>query len=121
MLNCEWIDFDADLTEQLIKRIYANSLYDPQFLADVLAEYEKRGRDRVRCVYQIWISLYEWQRDQELKPVAREIARKIDTEYERKVKEYEWKKKRTICNSTQQNNCLMQQKEKLLELRKHLQ
>ena len=88
MLNCEWIDFDADLTEQLIKRIYANSLYDPQFLADVLAEYEKHGRDRVRCVYQIWVGLYEWQRDQELKPVAREIARKIDAEYERKVKEY---------------------------------
>lgn len=78
MLNCEWIDFDAALTEQLIKRIYANSLYNPQFLADVLAEYEKRGRNRVRCVYQIWIGLYEWQRNQELKPVAREIVRKID-------------------------------------------
>ena len=37
MLNCEWIDFDAYLTEQLIKMIYANSLYDPQFLSDLLA------------------------------------------------------------------------------------
>lgn len=90
MLNCEWIDFDAALTEQLIKRIYANSLYNPQFLVDVLAEYEKHGRNWVRCVYQIWVGLYEWQRNQELKPVTREIARKIDTEYERKVKE--WKK-----------------------------
>ena len=98
MLNCEWIDFDADLTEQLIKRIYASSLYDPQFLADVLAEYEKHGRDRVRCVYQIWVGLYEWQRDQELKPVAREIARKIDAEYERNLNEHKPNKRKASGN-----------------------
>lgn len=85
------IDWETPLNRDFITKLYGYSLYDPAFLADVLAEYEKHGRDRVRCVFQIWVGLYEWQRDQELKPVAREIARKIDTEYERKVKE--WKKK----------------------------
>lgn len=85
------IDWEAPLSRDLIKTVYAYSLHDPQFLADVLAEYEEHDRGGVKYIYRLYVNLEERHRDQELKPIARELTRQIDTNYEKKVKE--WKKK----------------------------
>lgn len=81
------IDWEAPLNHDIIKKEYGYSLYDSQFLADVMAEYEKHGRSGVKYIYQLYVNLEEWNRERELKPIARDLTRRIDADYERMVKE----------------------------------
>lgn len=85
------IDWEATLTLDFIMKIYGYSLYDKQFIIDVLSEYENNGRDKVKYVYRLFVNLQEQQQRNELRNVAEKIADQIDAEYERKVKE--WQKK----------------------------
>lgn len=85
------IDWEDQLSWDFITKLYGYSLYDPAFLADVLAEYEKHGRDRVKYVYRLFVDLEEQQLTQKYQTVAKRLTDQINTEYERKVKE--WKKK----------------------------
>lgn len=87
------IDWEAPLSRDFITKLYGYSLCDPALLVDVLAEYEKHGRDRVKYVYRLFVDLEEQQLTQEYQPVAKRLTDQINAEYERKVKEYEWKKK----------------------------
>ena len=90
------IDWEAPLSRDFITKLYGYSLCDPALLVDVLAEYEKHGRDRVKYVYRLFVDLEEQQLTQEYQPVAKRLTDQINAEYERKVKEYEWKKKRYL-------------------------
>lgn len=90
------IDWEATLTLDFITKLYGYSLYDKQFIIDVLSEYENNGRDKVQYVYRLFVNLQEQQQRNELKNVAKKLAAQIDAEYERKVKEYEWKKKKYL-------------------------
>lgn len=96
------IDFDASLDEDIVKRIYGYCLHDPQFLVDVMLEYEKHGRNNVKYVYTIWVNLYKLLWDREMKPIARELSKQIDSEYESKVNEYERKVKEKNCKKEQE-------------------
>lgn len=87
------IDWEAPLSRDLITKLYGYSMYDNTFLVDVLAEYEKHGRAGVKYVYRLYVNLEEWRRKRELIPIARGLVKQIDANFERKVKEYEWKKK----------------------------
>lgn len=85
------IDWEATLTLDFITKLYGYSLYDKQFIIDVLSEYENNGRDKVQYVYRLFVNLQEQQQKNEIKNVAKKLAAQIDAEYERKVKE--WQKK----------------------------
>lgn len=87
------IDWKAPLSRDHMAKIYGYSLYDKQYLVKVMSEYEKHGRAGVKYVYRLYVNLEEQHRKQELKPIARGLVKQIDANFERKVKEYEWKKK----------------------------
>lgn len=87
------IDWEAPLSRDFITQLYGYSMYDKTFLVDVLAEYEKHGRTGVKYIYRLYVNLEERRRRRELKPIARGLVKQIDANFERKVKEYEWKKK----------------------------
>ena len=87
------IDWEAPLSRDHMAKIYGYSLYDKQYLVKVMSEYEKHGRAGVKYVYRLYVNLEEQHRKQELIPIARGLVKQIDTNFERKVKEYEWKKK----------------------------
>ena len=83
------IDWEAPLSWGFLTKLYGYSMYDQQFLADVLTEYEKHGRDKVKYVYQLYVNLEELHWKHEIAPIAREFAKQIDTNYERQVKEWQ--------------------------------
>lgn len=87
------IDWEAPLSRDLITQLYGYSMYDKQFLVDVLAEYEKHGRAGVKYIFRLYVNLEERHRRRELIPISRELIAQTNAKYERKVKEYEWKKK----------------------------
>lgn len=87
------IDWDAPLSCDMVKKLYGYSLCYTGFLIDVLAEYEKHGRDKVRYVYRLFAKLEEEEEQEQIRPIAEQLLKQIDTEYERKVKEYERNRK----------------------------
>lgn len=87
------IDWEAPLSRDHMAKIYGYSLYDKQYLVKVMSEYEKHGRAGVKYVYRLYVNLEEQHRKQELIPISRELIAQTDAKYEKKVKEYEWKKK----------------------------
>ena len=88
------IDWEAPLSRDFITQLYGYSMYDKQFLVEVLAEYEKHGRAGVKYIYRLYVNLEEWHRKRELIPISKELISQTDAKYEKKVKEYEWKKKK---------------------------
>lgn len=87
------IDWEAPLSRDHMAKIYGYSLYDKQYLVKVMSGYEKHGRSGVKYVYRLYVNLEEWRRKRELIPISRELIAQTDAKYEKKVKEYEWKKK----------------------------
>ena len=87
------IDWEAPLSRDHMAKIYGYSLYDKQYLVKVMSEYEKHGRAGVKYVYRLYVNLEEQHWKQELIPISRELIAQTDAKYEKKVKEYEWKKK----------------------------
>ena len=77
---------DMAIDEDFLKGLHAYSLYDPQFLLDVLQKFDEFGRRRVADLFTIYMFFYEEARNEELLPAARWLRKQIDEEYERKRK-----------------------------------
>lgn len=74
------------IDEVFLKRLHGYSLYDPQFLLDVLQKFDGFGRRRVADLFTIYMFFYKEARNEELLPAARWLRKQIDEEYERKRK-----------------------------------
>lgn len=111
------INSDTEVNDDFCKMLYAYSCYDKQFLIDVMNRFADCGRKNVIYVYTIYVYMEQDREYRMLVPAARWLKEQIDKDYERKEKE--WQKMQFSSNSPQ-NNCLMQQKAKLKELRNRL-
>ena len=81
------IGSDTEADEDFLKRLYGYSLYDPPFLDAVLNKFRSYGRDAVRYIYSYYLYCELRAEREMLQPIAREMAKKIDRDYERQVKE----------------------------------
>ena len=91
------INEDTFFGYQFCKMLYGYSLYDPPFLDAVLDKFRGYGRGAVEHIYSCYLYCQLRAENEMLKPIGREIAEKIDRDYERKVKE--WQKKQKVSRS----------------------
>ena len=74
------------LDKAFFMKVYGYEISFPGFTETALSRLEAAGCSRAREYYSRFISEYERQRDEELKPIAADMVRKVDEDYERKVK-----------------------------------
>lgn len=82
---------DMKLDKAFFLKIYADEITYPGFAETALRALEDAGCSKARSYYTSIVDAYERKRDEELKPVAKWLREKIDSDFENLVKEYERK------------------------------
>lgn len=84
------------------RRLYGYQYTDPDFLRRVYDRLDELGRDKVKYIYALYVKLeIAYQMEQEREAGAW-LVEQIDKDYERKVKEAKWQKKRELLARRQQ-------------------
>ena len=82
---------DMKLYKSFFLKIYGYEITQPGFAETALRALEDAGCSKARSYYTSIVDAYERKRDEELKPVAKWLREKIDSDFEKRVKEYERK------------------------------
>lgn len=82
---------DMKLDKAFFLKIYGYEITWPGFAETALRALEDAGCSKARSYYTSIVDAYERKRDEELKPVAKWLREKIDSDFEKRVKEYERK------------------------------
>ena len=82
---------DMKLYKSFFLKIYGYEITQPGFAETALRALEDAGCSKSRSYYTSIVDAYERKRDEELKPVAKWLREKIDSDFEKRVKEYERK------------------------------
>lgn len=83
------INKDTFFGYQFCRMLYGYSLYDPPFLDAVLDKFRSYGRGAVEYIYSCYLYCELRAEHEMLQPIGREIAQKVDRDYEKKVKEWQ--------------------------------
>lgn len=75
------------LTRNFFMQIYGYDITEPGFAEEALQALERAGSTRSRGYYNTFVSEYEAEQAESLKPVAAECVTKLNKEFERKVGE----------------------------------
>ena len=84
------INKDTFFGYQFCRMLYGYSLYDPPFLDAVLDKFRSYGRGAVEYIYSCYLYCELRAEHEMLQPIGREIAQKIDRDYERRVTKKQW-------------------------------
>ncbi len=84
LLSC--ISPEMRLYKSFFMKIYGYEISFPDFAETALSRLEAAGCSRAREYYHHFISEYKRQRDEELKPIAVDMEKKVNEDYEKKVK-----------------------------------
>lgn len=82
---------DMKLDKAFFLRIYGYEISFPGFAENALKTLETAGCGKAKSYYTSIVEAYERELDQQLKPVAKWLREKIDSDFEKQVKEYERK------------------------------
>ena len=82
---------DMKLDKAFFLKIYGYEITWPGFAETALRALEDAGCSKARSYYTSIVDAYERKRDEEPKPVAKWLREKIDSDFEKRVKEYERK------------------------------
>lgn len=85
------IHSDMKLDKAFFLKIYGYEITWPGFAETALSALEDAGCSKARSYYTSIVDAYERKRDEELKPVDKWLREKIDSDFEKRVKEYERK------------------------------
>jgi len=75
------------LDKAFFLKVYGYEITWPGFVETVLRSLENAGCSKARSYYTSIVDAYERKRDEELKPVAKWLREKIDSDFEDTVKE----------------------------------
>ena len=78
---------DMKLDKAFFLKIYGYEITWPGFAETALRALEDAGCSKARSYYTSIVDAYERKRDEELKPVAKWLREKIDSDFEKVVKE----------------------------------
>ncbi len=82
---------DMKLYKSFFLKIYGYEITQPGFAETALRALEDAGCGKAKSHYTSIVEEYERKRDEELKPVAKWLREKIDSDFEKRVKEYDRK------------------------------
>lgn len=82
---------DMKLGKDFFLKIYGYEISWPGFMEIATKILEDAGCSKARSYYVSIVKEYERERDEELKPVAQWLREKIDSDFEKLVKEYDRK------------------------------
>ena len=87
------INEDTFAGADFCRKLYGYCYTDDKFLEKVLDKFKSFGRTRVIYIYSAFVQTYiHFQMERE-KEAAKWFRKQTDRDYERRVKEAEWKKK----------------------------
>nr|DAP69017.1 MAG TPA: hypothetical protein [Caudoviricetes sp.] len=111
------IDWNAPISRDFLMKLYGYSLCNKDFLVDVLGAFRSHGRDQVQYVYRIFVALEEIREKEILLPISQDLSRQINANYQRKVKNCEWMKRKYLQSlSTEElQQMLMEQRFQMAE------
>ena len=78
---------DMQLNKALFLKIYGYEISFPGFADEAIQILENSGCNRAREYYDMAVSEYQRKHDEELKPVARQIRKQWEKDWEKLVKE----------------------------------
>lgn len=79
------------LNKAFFLKIYGYEITWPGFAETALRALEDAGCSKAGSYYTSVVEAYERELDEQLKPVAKWLQEKIDSDFEKQVKEYERK------------------------------
>ncbi len=83
-------------------KIYGYEISFPGFAEEAIKALNDAGCSRAREYYNVAVAEYRRKQDEELKPVARELHRKWERDWEKLVKEGEEKRRQEIQSLTKE-------------------
>lgn len=84
---------DMKLNKAFFLKIYADSIYCPEFKDIAIQALEEAGCKKARSHYDMVIAEYQKKRDEELKPIAKEIQKRWDEDWKKLQKGSEEQRK----------------------------
>lgn len=82
---------DMKLNRNFFLRIYAYEISYPGFMEIAIKSLESAGCGKAKSYYTSIVESYERELDEQLKPIAKWLREKIDSDFDNQVKEYDRK------------------------------